>query len=70
MVFTGAKLLVLGIFLVSYVLIILLYKHKLIVVAVAVAALLALRVRDHIESPAERELGSLQFPTLRVNRVT
>jgi hypothetical protein len=27
-------------------------------------------VRAHIESPAERELGSRQFPTLRVNRVT
>jgi Na+/H+ antiporter NhaD/arsenite permease-like protein len=44
MVLTGAKLLVLGVFLASYVLIILLYKHKLIVVAAAVAALLALRV--------------------------
>jgi len=29
-----------------------------------------LDVRAHIESPAERELGSRQFPTLRVNRVT
>lgn len=27
-------------------------------------------VQGHIESPAERELGSRQFPTLRVNRVT
>jgi uncharacterized glyoxalase superfamily protein PhnB len=27
-------------------------------------------VRGHIESPAERELGSRQFPTLRVNRFT
>jgi hypothetical protein len=27
-------------------------------------------VRAHIESAAERELGSRQFPTLRVNRVT
>jgi hypothetical protein len=29
-----------------------------------------LDVRAHIESPAERELGPLQFPTLRDNRVT
>jgi transposase len=29
-----------------------------------------LDVRAHIESAAERELGSRQFPTLRVNRVT
>ena len=27
-------------------------------------------VRAHIESPVERELGSRQFPILRVNRVT
>ncbi len=27
-------------------------------------------VRGHIESPAERELGSCQFPTIEVNRVT
>src|SRR5512145_2058346 len=50
MVLTGAKLLVLGIFLVSYVLIILLYKHKLIIVAAAVAALLALRVLSPLEA--------------------